>query len=399
MLAVNGVSKTGSSQLWDLSRRTSKQIIMMPGKRQWIYWIQIISIRTMAIYFAKFTSISYPTTSCYCYHSGFVRRPFSTMMRNIKAIRSLTTSISNDSVDNTEWATLRKDLLKASLLELHVDAESLHAAAIGSIHNPLAGYDTKFGKSAIRAYRSFAWMNEKKVDSTHKHDLKATKAMADRVARQVQFLLNRHKAHQVNWIRHHDQDTQINESDQSIHRKTRFPIIIVLDNVRSALNVGNIFRTADAAGCEAIYTTGITPHPGGNGFEKLQKSALGAEQTVPHLHFRTLQDALTQIKQINPPNCIGLNTDEIKWKSHPYTIVGMETTSKSISYTNFMYDQSRGVALILGNEVTGIDVDVLTSEELLDAIIEIPMYGVKNSLNIAACAPIVIYEIIRQWNH
>ena len=94
-----------------------------------------------------------------------------------------------------------------------------------------------------------------------------------------------------------------------------------------------------------------------------------------------------------------MNNDSIGMKSHPYIIIGMETTFKSLPYTNYTYDQTRGVALILGNEVTGIDVDVLSSENLLDAIIEIPMYGVKNSLNIAACAPIVIYEIIRQWTH
>lgn len=318
-----------------------------------------------------------------------------------------TTSISNDeTLDNIEWASLRKELLKKSLLELHIDAESLDSAALDSIHNPLGGYDNKFGKSAIRAYRSFAFLNHSKEENHNNEkasfDQKSIQSMAGRVARQIQFLINRHKAHNVEWIRHHDnQDTtQLTSESEYNDKKTKsFPIIIILDNVRSALNVGSIFRTADAAGCEAIYTTGITPHPGGNGFEKLQKSALGAEQTVPHLHFLTLQHAITYIKQNNQPNNIDVGNDTIRMKLLPYTIIGMETTFKSLPYTNYTYDQTRGVALILGNEVTGIDVDILSSENLLDAIIEIPMYGVKNSLNIAACAPIVIYEIIRQWTH
>ena len=139
-------------------------------------------------------------------------------------------------------------------------------------------------------------------------------------------------------------------------------------------------------------TVGITPHPNGNGAEKLQKSALGAETIVPHCHFASVQEAI----------------DAIRNDLDSYKIIGMETTQKSVDYTkvdytSYYYDDDnerssrrRGIVLVLGNEVTGVPPSVL---DQLDVIVEIPTFGVKNSLNVAACAPIVVYEILRQWNH
>ena len=133
-------------------------------------------------------------------------------------------------------------------------------------------------------------------------------------------------------------------------------------------------------------TVGITPHPHGNGAEKLQKSALGAETIVPHCHFSSVQEAI----------------DSIRKDLAAYRIIGMETTNKSVDYTQVDYgdmddhdDMSKGIVLVLGNEVTGVPPSVL---DQLDVIVEIPTFGVKNSLNVAACAPIVVYEILRQWN-
>ena len=144
-----------------------------------------------------------------------------------------------------------------------------------------------------------------------------------------------------------------------------------------------------------FYTTqtvGITPHPNGNGAEKLQKSALGAETIVPHRHFSSVQEAIDSIR--SSPDLAS------------YQIIGMETTHKSVDYTqvdysSYYYDDNerssrRGIVLVLGNEVTGVPPSVL---DQLDVIVEIPTFGVKNSLNVAACAPIVVYEILRQWNH
>ena len=204
--------------------------------------------------------------------------------------------------------------------------------------------------------------------------------MAGRCAQQIDFLMKRHKSHLAEWLRHHDavdarSNDSLNKNDMS--QRQTFPLILLLDNVRSAFNVGSLFRTADAAGCEQVLTTGITPHPLGSGAEKVHKSALGAELVVPSRHFTTTRDAILFLRQELPD----------------YQIVGVETTARSVAYTEQCYSR-KGAVLVLGNEVTGVDTDLLQE---MDAIVEIPMFGAKNSLNVAACAPVVLYEIIRQW--
>jgi tRNA G18 (ribose-2'-O)-methylase SpoU len=212
---------------------------------------------------------------------------------------------------------------------------------------------------------------------------------SNRYARQIDFLAKRHRSREAEWVRHIDTSEQ---------RRT-FPLVLVLDNVRSAANVGSLYRTADACGCREVLTAGVTPHPGGNGAEKLAKSALGAERLVPSRHFATTRQALEFLREARP----GL------------LLVGLETTERSARYTELRYPgpsaatpahgdadgeaatdaaEAPGVALFLGNEVSGVDTDLLP---LLDAVVEIPMFGAKNSLNVAACAPVVLYEILRQW--
>jgi 23S rRNA (guanosine2251-2'-O)-methyltransferase len=148
-------------------------------------------------------------------------------------------------------------------------------------------------------------------------------------------------------------------------------LVLVLDNLRSAHNVGSIFRTAETAGIVEVITVGITAHPPN---AKLQKTALSATQLVNTRHFDTISSAVSSLR------CAG------------YSIVAMETTKISRSYTDVRYGEK--VALILGNENTGVDTDVLESA---DCIVEIPMFGYKNSLNVAAAAPVVVFEVIRQW--
>lgn len=246
-----------------------------------------------------------------------------------------------------------------------MDADGLEAAVQQTMEDSSAGYDGRFGRSAIRTCQSFYYPKKEIVQ-----DDVQLKAAAERTARQVQFLWKRHQSHEAEWVRHHD--------THDAAKGKRFPLILLLDNLRSAYNVGSLFRTADAAGCCEVVTVGITPHPFGNGADKLRKSALGAELTVPSKHFVTITAALEYLQ-----------------KGMEYQLVGMETTANSVHYTSFSYNASKGVILILGNEITGVDTTVMDS---LDGIVEIPMYGTKNSLNVAACAPIVLYEIIRQWN-
>ena len=261
----------------------------------------------------------------------------------------------------------RTNLLHTQLSRIDVNASSLHNAAIQSIQDPTQGYNNEYGKPAIRCYRSFIYPKIKDENSVSNDSIQQA-ASALRCARQIDFLIKRHRSAQSDLIRHVDTATE----------RTVYPLIVVLDNVRSALNVGSLFRTADATGCALLVTVGITPHPLGSGADKLAKSALGAEHCVPSRHFESLTTALEFLRMAYPQ----------------YTLVGMETTHVSKEYTKVEYP-SDGIALLLGNEVTGMDVNILPH---LDQVVEIPMFGLKNSLNIAACAPVVLYEILRQWN-
>jgi 23S rRNA (guanosine2251-2'-O)-methyltransferase len=265
-------------------------------------------------------------------------------------------SDSSDDRDNIRQSTLQEQLAL-----IGVDTKVLHDSAIQSVQDPSRGYDVLFGKSAIKTYRAFL------IGTVGEENELQLQAAASRCARQVDFLIKRHKSREAEWVRHID----------TKESRTVYPLILLLDNVRSAFNVGSLFRTADAAACSMVITTGITPHPGGSGADKLSKSALGAERVIPHKHFTTVQEAM----------------DYLRDQKSDHIIIGMETTDMSKKYTSLAYPVE-GCVLILGNEVTGVDTEIMP---LLDEIVEIPMFGAKNSLNIAACAPVVLYEILRQW--
>lgn len=293
-------------------------------------------------------------------------------------------STSTSTVENTVGVDIdrqtRIDVLHEKLAALGVDAQDLACAAMRSV-TTTEGYDASYGKSAIRAYRTYVDPRPSKLDAVRKENVDVA---AMRCARQIDFLAKRHRSHEAEWVRHTD-------TDQSNKQRTAFPLTIVLDNVRSAFNVGSIFRTADACGCSEIITTGITPHPNGSGAEKLSKSALGADRVVPSRHFATTREAV----------------EALRAERSATMLVGMETTEMSRCYTDVAYpgvsvgtdgglDPSPdcGTALFLGNEVTGVDTEIMP---LLDVVVEIPMFGEKNSLNVAASAPVVMYEILRQW--
>jgi len=271
---------------------------------------------------------------------------------------------------------VKKSRLHHHLEELGVRADELEEAYIKSITTS-EGYSNHFGKPAIKAYKSF--FKQKAGEDID--------VAANRFARQIDFLAKRHRSKEAEYVRHLD----------TAETRVSFPLVLVLDNLRSAANVGSIFRSADACGCSEVLTTGITPHPNGNGAEKLSKSSLGAERVVPSRHFSTTLHAVEWLRRGRPN----------------FRLIGMETTEHSKTYTNVSYPgrpgpriaqendggevptkNSPGVALFLGNEVSGVDTEIFP---LLDEMIEIPMFGLKNSLNVAACAPVVMYEILRQW--
>ena len=159
---------------------------------------------------------------------------------------------------------------------------------------------------------------------------------------------------------------------QSPSLPPRHPVHVVLDNVRSAMNVGSIFRTADAAGIECLHLCGITcwpPHP------KLEKTSLGAHAYVHWQRHEATVDALRQLKLRNIP------------------IIALETRPGAATMQQFRWP--RPVALVLGHEVVGVSEEAL---QMADYCLQIPMFGVKNSLNVASAFAVVAYDIVGQFN-
>lgn len=154
-------------------------------------------------------------------------------------------------------------------------------------------------------------------------------------------------------------------------RLPKHPLYLVLDNLRSAFNVGSIFRAADAARIAAVYTCGYTAHPP---HAKLDKTALGTLEYIETRHFATTIEAVEDLRKREIP------------------VWALETTSQSRCYTETEYPKP--LALIVGNEALGIDHAVLGR---CDELVEIPMYGYKNSLNVAAASAVLAFDVLRQW--
>jgi tRNA G18 (ribose-2'-O)-methylase SpoU len=148
------------------------------------------------------------------------------------------------------------------------------------------------------------------------------------------------------------------------------PIIVVLENIRSAYNVGSVFRTSDAFLIEAIYIIGYSAKPP---HKEIKKTALGAEDTVEWKHFKTSAEALEELK------------------SKGYKIYAVEQVENSISLEKFTSRDN--VAIVFGNEVTGVEQSTIA---LCDGSIEIPQLGMKHSLNIATAVGVVLWELVRK---
>lgn len=146
-------------------------------------------------------------------------------------------------------------------------------------------------------------------------------------------------------------------------------IVVVLDNIRSMHNVGSVFRTSDAFLIEAICLCGYTPQPP---HRDIHKTALGATESVDWLYYESAKEAVEDLKTRN------------------YKIYAVEQTEGSISLENFNWQPSEKLAVIMGNEVEGVDADLLP---LCDGCIEIPQLGMKHSLNISVAAGIVLWKL------
>ncbi len=161
-------------------------------------------------------------------------------------------------------------------------------------------------------------------------------------------------------------------SPQEFAIKEKLPLIVVLNDIRSHHNTGAIFRTMDAFAGKAVYLCGITGKPP---HRDIQKTALGASETVNWKYFNSALEAVKELKHEN------------------YKIIALEIAQGSIDIQNFKIDNTDKIALILGNEVNGIDQDIL---DICDFCIEIPQYGTKHSLNVSVSGGIAIWEICKK---
>lgn len=154
----------------------------------------------------------------------------------------------------------------------------------------------------------------------------------------------------------------------------KLPLTIILDDVRSLYNVGSVFRTSDAFRVERIILCGITATPQ-NSLVEIHKTALGAEESVDWIYS---EDCVSVVKDLN---------------SKGYITVAVEQVEDSVKLDNLVVDKTRRYALVLGNEVKGVNQDVV---DICNYSLEIPQYGTKHSLNVSVSAGLVIWEFARQ---
>jgi tRNA G18 (ribose-2'-O)-methylase SpoU len=156
---------------------------------------------------------------------------------------------------------------------------------------------------------------------------------------------------------------------EQFKRTEKNPFIIVLDNVRSLSNVGSIFRTADAFLTDAIYLCGITSCPP---HREIQKTALGATESVTWKYFTTTIEAVKELK------------------GKGYKIIAIEQAEGSTELQNLQIEKRQKYALIFGHEVNGVDQEIVN---ICDHCVEIPQFGTKHSFNIAISVGIVLWEV------
>jgi tRNA G18 (ribose-2'-O)-methylase SpoU len=167
---------------------------------------------------------------------------------------------------------------------------------------------------------------------------------------------------------------ELNRVDTTTFKaQPKAPFVLVLDNIRSAHNVGAAFRTADAFGIEKVVLCGITAQPP---HREILKTAIGATDSMEWSYEQEIATALEQLKAEN------------------YQIVGVEQTTESVSLEQVQINSEARYALVLGNEVSGVSEAALP---LLDQAVEVPQFGTKHSLNVSVCLGIVLWEYFRQW--
>jgi tRNA G18 (ribose-2'-O)-methylase SpoU len=161
--------------------------------------------------------------------------------------------------------------------------------------------------------------------------------------------------------------------EQTFHEQAKFPLIVVLNDIRSLNNIGSFFRTADAFNVEKIILCGITAQPP---HRDIQKTALGATESVTWEYHASITDVVAQLQAANVCVC------------------SIEQAEKTVELQQIKELPEQRFALVFGNEVDGVDQAVIDQSNY---IIEIPQFGTKHSLNVSVCAGIVLWEFAKRY--
>ena len=164
-------------------------------------------------------------------------------------------------------------------------------------------------------------------------------------------------------------------SEETFKNQKKFPVTVILNDIRSLNNIGSFFRTADAFNVEKIYLCGITANPP---HRDIQKTALGATETVIWEYQKDIIAVIENLKKEN------------------VSVFAIEQVENSIFLQDFKVDKTKKYALVFGNEVYGVAQKVI---ELCDGTIEIPQLGTKHSLNISVSAGIVIWDLFQKMTY
>jgi len=162
-------------------------------------------------------------------------------------------------------------------------------------------------------------------------------------------------------------------SEEEFKTQQKFPVSIILDNIRSLNNIGSFFRTSDAFNIKKIYLCGITAQPP---HRDIQKTALGATDSVEWEYHESTVDLVKTLK------------------SESVKIASIEQAEKTTLLQDVLHLPNEEFALVFGNEVDGVDQEVIN---LSDYIIEIPQFGTKHSLNVSVCAGVVMWEFAKRY--
>ena len=163
-------------------------------------------------------------------------------------------------------------------------------------------------------------------------------------------------------------------SIEEYKEKEKTPLLVILDNIRSLNNIGSVFRTSDAFRIEKIYLCGYTAQPP---HREIQKTALGATKSVDWEHSENIIEVIKDLQNQN-----------IK-------VVAIEQTENAIMLDDFTVTKSEKIAIVMGNEVQGVQQDVI---DVCDSVIEIPQIGTKHSLNISVSCGVVLWDLFSKIN-